>query len=53
MVYANSCIVLNSFEEKEEQLTQSILNAFEEKTPLDYDILDSMVTKLKTDLKTK
>ena len=29
-------------EEKERQIAELILNSFAEKTPLDYDILDSM-----------
>lgn len=41
---------MDSFEEKEEQLTKTIFKAFEEKTPLDYDIFDSMVTKSSSDL---
>jgi len=44
--------LLNSFAEKEEQLAQNILKSFEEKSPLYYDILDSMVTELKTKLPT-
>jgi len=50
MICKKSFKLLNSFEEKEEQLTQSILKSFEEKNPLYYDILDSMVTELKTKL---
>jgi len=48
MICKKNFKLLNSFEEKEEQLAQSILKSFEEDSPLYYDILDSMVTELKT-----
>lgn len=32
-------------------MAKTIFKTFEEKTPLDCDVLDSMVTKLKPDLK--
>ena len=34
-------------EEKEDQITEYFLKSFEEKSPLDYDILDSMPIKVK------
>ena len=33
--------------EKESQIAEYFLKSFEEKTPFDYDILDSMVNELK------
>jgi hypothetical protein len=36
-----------SDEKKEVQIAEYFLKSFEEKSPLDYDILDSMFTELK------
>ena len=36
-------------EKKEFQLAEYFLKSFEEKSPLDYDILDSMIVELKQD----
>jgi len=39
-----------SDEEKETQITEYFLKSFEEKSPLDYDILDSLPIKVKQDV---
>ncbi len=36
-----------SDKEKEAQITEYLIKSFEEKSPLDYDILDSMFTETK------
>ncbi len=36
--------IMSSDEEKEDQIAEYFLKSFEEKSPLDYDILDSMST---------
>jgi bifunctional DNase/RNase len=36
--------------EKELQIAEYFLKSFEEKTPFDYDILDSMVNELKPEI---
>lgn len=36
--------------EKESQIAEYFLKSFEEKTPFDYDILDSMVNELKPEI---
>ena len=38
---------MQSFKEKEAQIAEYFLKSFEEKSPLDYDILDSMFTEIK------
>jgi len=38
---------MSSDEEKEGQIAEYFLKSFEEKSPLDYDILDSMPIKIK------
>lgn len=38
---------MSSDEEKEDQIAEYFLKSFEEKSPLDYDILDSMPIKIK------
>lgn len=38
---------MSSDEEKEDQIAEYFLKSFEEKSPLDYDILDSMHIKVK------
>jgi len=38
---------MSSDEEKEDQISEYFLKSFEEKSPLDYDILDSMPIKVK------
>ncbi len=38
---------MSSDEEKEGKITEYFLKSFEEKSPLDYDILDSMPIQLK------
>jgi hypothetical protein len=38
---------MSSYEEKEDQIVEYFLKSFEEKSPLDYDILDSMPIKIK------
>ncbi len=38
---------MSSDEEKEDQIAEYFLKSFEEKSPLDYDILDSMPIKVK------
>jgi len=38
---------MSSDEEKEDQIAEYFLKSFEEKSPLDYDILDSMFTEVK------
>ena len=35
---------MSSDEEKEDQIAEYFLKSFEEKSPLDYDILDSMIS---------
>ncbi len=39
--------IMSSDEEKEDQIAEYFLKSFEEKSPLDYDILDSMPIKVK------
>jgi len=39
--------IMSSDEEKEGQIAEYFLKSFEEKSPLDYDILDSMPIKVK------
>ncbi len=39
--------IMQSFKEKEAQIAEYFLKSFEEKSPLDYDILDSMFTEVK------
>jgi hypothetical protein len=39
--------IMSSDEEKEDQIAEYFLKSFEEKSPLDYDILDSMPIKIK------
>ncbi len=39
--------IMSSDEEKEDQISEYFLKSFEEKSPLDYDILDSMPIKVK------
>ena len=39
--------IMSSDEEKEDQIAEYFLRSFEEKSPLDYDILDSMPIKVK------
>jgi len=41
---------MSSDEEKEDQIAEYFLKSFEEKSPLDYDILDSMPIKVKQDV---
>ena len=41
---------MSTNEEKEIQLAEYFLKAFEEKSPLDYDILDSMFTESKQEM---
>ena len=36
--------------EKESEIAEYFLKSFEEKTPFDYDILDSMVNELKPEI---
>jgi hypothetical protein len=38
---------MTSDKEKEVQITEYFIKSFEEKSPLDYDILDSMFTEVK------
>ena len=38
--------------EREDQIAKLILRSFEEKTPLDYDILDSMIQEINTTTQT-
>jgi len=42
--------IMSSDEEKEDQISEYFLKSFEEKSPLDYDILDSMPIKVKQDV---
>ncbi len=42
--------IMSSDEEKEDQIAEYFLKSFEEKSPLDYDILDSMPIKVKQDV---
>ncbi len=39
--------IMPSDEKKETQIAEYFLRSFEEKSPLDYDILDSMFTEIK------
>ena len=39
--------------EKEAQIAEYLIKSFEEKSPLDYDILDSMFTELKQGISQK
>jgi hypothetical protein len=39
--------IMSSDEEKEDQIAEYFLKSFDEKSPLDYDILDSMPIKVK------
>ncbi len=41
------CLYMSSDKEKETQIAEHFLKSFEEKSPLDYDILDSMFIDLK------
>jgi hypothetical protein len=41
---------MSSDKEKETQVAEYFLKSFEEKSPLDYDILDSMFTELKQEI---
>jgi len=42
--------VMSLDKEKKSQIAEYFLKSFEEKTPFDYDILDSMVNELKPEI---
>jgi len=44
---------MSSDKEREMQIAEYFLKSFEEKSPLDYDILDSMFTELKQGISQK